>query len=38
VRSVTVVYMASRITSMLIVVATPTTTFRKTFRAGTLDR
>ena len=37
VRSVTVVYIASRITSMLIDAATPTTTFMNTFSAGTPD-
>ena len=34
VRSVTVVYMASRMTSMLMTAATPTTTLMKTFKAG----
>jgi hypothetical protein len=32
---VTVVYIASRITSILIAAATPTTTLMKTFNAGT---
>ncbi len=37
VRSVTVVYMASRMTSMLMAAATPTTTLMKTSKAGTLE-
>src|SRR6185295_14813313 len=37
VRSVTVVYIASRITRILIDAATPTTTLRNTFNAGTPD-
>ncbi len=36
VRSVTVVYIASRITSMLMVAETPITTLRKISSAGTL--